>query len=57
MVGRKKKREEKGIQNLMLKEIRLQRILQILIEVIVSVSTYNHPPTMKYLIVVDKSTP
>ena len=55
MVGRKKKREEKGIQNLMLKEIRLQRILQILIEVIVSVSTYNHPPTMKYLMVVDKS--
>ena len=27
------------------------------LEVIVSVLTYNHPPTMKYLIVVDKSTP
>lgn len=27
------------------------------LEVIVSFLTYNHPPTMKYLIVVDKSTP
>lgn len=27
------------------------------LEVIVGVLTYNHAPTMKYLIVVDKSTP